>query len=117
MGTAAAAEPDGFEEDSGDAPYSQLPRFLNIPSPTGWQDLLGLNQIAPSPSQIDPPPRPTSYLRAGTANSATASLRLQASRGGTGASAPVKVKRMKAMLARYDQTVRRIHARASGGGR
>lgn len=117
LGTAASTELDGLGEDPIDSPYGQLPPLMEIPSPTGWQDLLGLNHAAPSPSQIDPPPRPTSHLGVRATNSATTSQRRQGPGGGTRASAPLKVNRMKAMLARYEQMVRRIHARATGGGR
>lgn len=117
LDTAASAELEGFEEDFGEAPYSQLPPLMDIPSPTGWQDLLGLNQAAPSPSQIDPPPRPISYLRLGAANRLTTSLQVQTSFASSHAFATPKVERMKAMLSGYNQTVRRIYARASRGGR
>lgn len=120
LGTTAVADPEGFEEDYGDAPYSRLPAFTEIPSPNGVHELLGLNQVAPSPTQIDPPPWPAIYSRgAATANRATASLHLPANAPGKGTdvSASQKIERMKKLLASYDQTVRRIHARASGGGR
>jgi hypothetical protein len=119
LGTAASAEMNGFEEDSGDLPYSQLPALMDIPSPTGWQDMLGLNQIAPSPDLIGPPPRMFSYMKKRDASNATASLHLPASAPGSvvDPSAALKIGRMKAMLAKYDQTVRGIHLRASQGGR
>ncbi len=33
LGTTAVADPDGTEEDYGDAPYSQVPAVTDIPSP------------------------------------------------------------------------------------
>jgi hypothetical protein len=120
LGPAAAADPDGTEEDYGDAPYSQMPDVADMPSPIGWQDLLGLNQVSPSPSQIDPPPRPTSMEKGTTANAIGASsLRFlgSAPRDGRGAApASPKIERMIGMLASYDHAARRIRARASEGG-
>ena len=117
LGTAAPAELGEFEEDFGDAPYSQLPTLTGIRSPTGWQDMFGLNRVAPSPSSIDPPPRPSSYARAGIANTASPSLQSQIPRNQSRAFESLKIGRMKDMLAAYDQTVRRIHARTTGGSR
>lgn len=119
LGPAAVADPEGAEEDYGNAPYSQMPPMADVPSPTGWQDLLGLNQVAPSPSQIDPPPRPTSFENRRTANPVGASLLLTQSARADGmdaSSATPKFDRMIAMLAAYDQAARRIRARASEGG-
>ena len=119
LGTTALADPDGTEEDYSDAPYSQVPAVTDIPSPTGWQDLLGLNQVSPSPSQIDPPPLPASLKRGANGNIGGSSLRFPegASGDGTGAeSTSPKVERMFGMLAGYDQAARRIRARASEGG-
>lgn len=119
LGTTAAAEPDDAEEDYSDAPYSQMPAMTDIPSPTGWQDLLGLNQTSPSPSQIDPPPLPPSLTRGADGNIGGGSLRFPegASGGGIGAaSISPKIERMLGMLAGYHQAARRIRARASEGG-
>jgi hypothetical protein len=76
LGTTAVADSDSTEEDYHDAPYSQLPAVTDIPSPTGWQDLLGLNQLSSSPSQIDPPPLPPSLKRGTNGNIGGNSLRL-----------------------------------------
>ncbi|HTF67875.1 MAG TPA: hypothetical protein VK638_34870 [Edaphobacter sp.] len=118
MGTAAVADPDGVEDDYADAPYSQMPAVTDMPTSTGWQDLLGLNQISPSPSQIDPPPRPT-YSEWGTpANATVASFHFPGTdaRNGLGeASTSPKVERMIGLLAGYSQAARLIRARASRG--
>ena len=119
LGTTAAADPDDTEEDYSEAPYSQVPAVTDIPSPTGWQDLLGLNQLSSSPSQIDPPPLPPSLKRRANGNIGGGSLRFPegASGGGTGAaSTSPKVERMLSMLAGYHQAARRIRTRASEGG-
>jgi hypothetical protein len=119
FGTTAVADPDGTEEDYSDAPYSQVPAVTDIPSPTGWQDLLGLNQVSPSPSQIDPPPLPVSLGRGPNGNIPDSSLRSPggASDDGMGAaSTSAKVERMLGMLASYDQVARKIRARASESG-
>jgi hypothetical protein len=119
LGTTAVGDPDGTEEDYGDAPYSQVPAVTDIPSPTGWQDLLGLNQGSPSPSQIDPPPLPASLERGASANIGGNSIRFRKSSSGDGmdaASTSPKVERMFDILASYDQATRRIRARATEGG-
>jgi hypothetical protein len=119
LGTTAVADPDGTEEDYSDAPYSQVPEVTDIPSPTGWQDLLGLNQVSPSPSQIDPPPLPASLQRWAKGNIGGSSLRFPKDASGDGMGAALtspKVERMFGMLAGYDHVARRIRARASEGG-
>jgi hypothetical protein len=119
LGTTSVADLDGAEDDYGDAPYSQMPAVTDMPSPTGWQDLLGLNQVSPSPSQIDPPPRPPALDKEPSANGIRNSLRFLASVNGNGMgslSASPKVARMIGMLAGYDQAARRIRARAYEGG-
>lgn len=119
LGPAPAADPEVGEEDYGNAPYSQMPAMADVPSPTGWQDLLGLNQVSPSPSQIDPPPRPTSFEKRRAATAAGA-FRLSPdsahSKGMRAAPASPKFYRMIGILAAYDQAARRIRARASEGG-
>ena len=110
----AAADPEGFEEDYSVAPYSQMSSVGDLPSPTGWQDLLGLNQMSPSPSQIDPPPRPASLGNRATAGETGGSLPFpgSTSRNGAGvASASPKFDRMLGILATYDQAARRIRVR------
>jgi hypothetical protein len=119
LGTTAVADSDGTEEDYSDAPYSQVPAVTDIPSPTGWQDLLGLNQVSPSPSQIDPPPLPASLKRGAIGNIGASSLRFPEGASGNGmgaASSSPKVERMLSMLAGYHQAARRIRTRASEGG-
>ena len=120
LGTTAVADPDdGTEEDYSDAPYSQVPVVTDIPSPTAWQDLLGLNQVSPSPSQIDPPPLPVSLGRGPNGNIAGSSLRSPEGASGDAMDAALtspKVERMLGMLAGYDQVARRIRTRASEGG-
>jgi hypothetical protein len=119
LGTTAVADADGTEEDYSDAPYSQVPAVTDIPSPTGWQELLGLNQVSPSPSQIDPPPLPASLKRGANGNIRSDSLRFAEGASGDGmgaASTSLKVERMFGMLAGYDQAARRIRARAYEGG-
>ena len=119
LGPASAADAEGIEEDYGDAPYSQMPLVGDLPSPTGWQDLLGLNQISPSPSQIGAPPRPASLRQWPPANSIGGRLRLVESMTGERAGALTgspKVERMISMLARYERAARYIRARASEGG-
>jgi hypothetical protein len=119
LGTTAVADPDGTEEDYKDAPYSQVPEMTDIPSPTGWQDLFGLNQVSPSPSQIDPPPLPVSLGRGTGADIRGASLHFPKSASGdvvSAASTSPKVERMLNMLTDYDQAARQIRARASEGG-
>src|SRR5215470_6784198 len=119
LGTTALADADAAEEDYGDAPYSQVPPVADMPSPTGWQDLLGLNQVSPSSSQIERPPRPDPSEWNGTGDVVNAPLHFLRNAnidGGAAASISPKVKRMIGMLAAYDQTARRIRARASEGG-
>lgn len=119
LGPAAATDPEAGEEDYGNAPYSQMLAMPDVPSPTGWQDLLGLNQASPSPSQIDPPPRPTSFEKRKAAIAAGAFRLLPDgahSKEMRAAPARPKFDRMIGMLAAYDQTARRIRARASEGG-
>ena len=119
LGTTAAVESDDTEEDYSDAPYSQMPAMTDIPSPTGWQDILGLNQVSPSPSQIDPPPLPASLQRWANENIGSSSLRFPKAPSGDGmgaVSTSSKVERMFDMLAGYDQATRRVRARASEGG-
>jgi hypothetical protein len=119
LGTTAMADPDGAEDDYGDAPYSQMPAMTDMPSPNGWQDLLDLNRISPDPSQIDPPPRPTSLEKGTAADAIDASQPSLGSLSGNGTvavSTSPKVQRMIGMLAGYDLMVRRIRARASEGG-
>src|SRR5215469_9565989 len=116
IGPAAVADADRGEEDFGDAPYSQMPPMGEIPSPTGWQDLLGLNQVPPDPSRIDPPPQPSSFKRWPTTNAIGGPLRLMESVSSDGAGTPSvspKVQRMIGMLASYRQAARYIRARAS----
>jgi hypothetical protein len=119
LGAAAAADPEGAEEDYGDAPYSHLAPLGEMPSPTGWQDLLGLNRVSFEPGRIDPPPRPASLRQWPTATTIGGSLRLPVNitrddPGGPAVSP--KVDRMIAMLARYERATRYIRARASEGG-
>ncbi len=119
MGPAAATDPEGFEEDYSEAPYSQTSPVGDMPSPTGWQDLLGLNQMSPSPSQIDPPPRPACLGNGTTAGGTGGSLRFPGNTSSNGASvssASPKFDRMLGILATYYQAARRIRARASEGG-
>lgn len=118
LGTTAVADPDGTDEDYSDAPYSQVPAVTDIPLPTGWQDLLGLNRVSPSPSQIDPPPLPASLKRWAKGNTGSSSLRSSEASGDDmrAASTSPKVERMFGMLAGYDQAARQIRARASEGG-
>src|ERR1700741_3198997 len=119
MGTTATADLDGAEDDYRDAPYSQMPAVTDMPSPTGWQDLLGLNQVSPGPSQIDPPPRPPELDKGASANGIANSLRFLGSVNGNdkgSLSAARKVERMIGLLAAYDQAARRVRARASEGG-
>jgi hypothetical protein len=119
MGLSSVSDTEGAEEDYTNAPYSQLPPSGDIPSPTAWQDLLGLNQISPEPSQIDPPPRPSSMESGSAANATGNSLRLLGASPRNGmaeASGSPKVQRMLGMLAGYSQAARQIRARASEGG-
>ena len=119
LGPTAVADAEGGEEDFGDAPYSHMPPMGEIPSPTAWQDLLGLNEVPPDPTRIDPPPRPTSFRQLPTANPVGGPLRLMESVSSDGAGTPSvspKVQRMIGMLASYRQAARYIRARASAGG-
>jgi hypothetical protein len=118
LGLPAAIDEESFEEDYGDAPYSQIPPLGDMPSPTGWQDLLGLNQVPPDPSRIDPPPRPASLLQLKSASTVSGPFPLLGSSGDkAGApSASPKVEQMIGMLARYERAARYIRARASEGG-
>lgn len=120
LGPSAVAEAEHVEEDWGDAPYSQMPPVGEMPSPTGWQDLLGLNQVAPDPSRIDPPPRPTSLRQWPTADVISRLLRFPENAARDSAGAPpalsAKVARMIGVLARYERASRSIRARASEGG-
>ena len=107
-----AFEPDEAEEDFADAPFRDDVRISTIPSPAGWQQLLGLTAVAPTAISIDPPTRKTTgEPRFGI----TAAYRLPENAAGTGApmqAASASVRRMLAVMARTQQTVARIRARA-----
>jgi hypothetical protein len=115
--TTAAADPEGFVDDSSDnAPYSQMPARENAPSDAGWQDMLGLDRIAPDPTQIDPPLR--SMLPGGEQSVDLVGSMFSSTSVGLGqdaGEASQKVKQMMGMLAGYDLNVRRMRARASMG--
>jgi hypothetical protein len=116
LGPTAVPDPEGGD-NYGDAPYSQMPVVADLPSPTGWQDMLGLNQVSPGPSQIDPPPRPTSLEKA-TYAAGVPPLHFLGNAPGNGidrASASPRLDRMLGMLASYDRAARRIRARAGSG--
>jgi hypothetical protein len=118
LGPSFVADPEEADQDYEDAPYSQMQSLGDIPSPNGWKDMFGLNQVAPGPSQIDPPTRPVAE-RATSTNATNASLSFpqNASYGGMGAAAASpKVKRMIGMFTAYEQATNRIRARASDGG-
>lgn len=119
LGLPAVADAEDVDDDFGAAPYSQTPAAGEIPSPTGWQDLLGLNQVASDPSRIDPPPRPTSLRQLPNASAIGSPLRLPGNiadgRAGAPAMSP-KVDRMIGMLTRYERAARHIRSRASEGG-
>jgi len=119
LGPAAVDDAEGIEDDYGDVPYSQLAPLGEMPSPTGWQDLLGLNQVPPDPSRIDPPPRPLSLRQWPTASTIGGPLRLPGNVTDPNSAAPAtspKVARMIGVLARYERSARYIRARASEGG-
>jgi hypothetical protein len=112
-------EPEESDKDYKDAPYSQMPA-ADVPSPGGWQALLGLNQVSPGPGQIDPPTRPASFERGAGANAASVFLGFSRNpfpgEMGTAFSSP-KVGRMRDLLALYQQAEKEIRARSTGGGR
>jgi hypothetical protein len=120
LGPSAVADAEHVEDDWVDAPYSQVPPVGEMPSPTGWQDLLGLNQVAPDPSRIDPPPRPPSLQPWPTADVISRLLRFSGNVTRESAGAPralsLKVERMFGVLARYERASRYIRARGSEGG-
>jgi hypothetical protein len=107
-----AFEPEEAGDDFSDAPYSQDAAVLSVPSTAGWQELLGLTAIAPSPISIDPPTREkTSGWRSGAA----ASYHLPREAGGVGTEMSVtspSVRQMMAVLAQTRRAVARIRARA-----
>lgn len=111
-----AFEPEEVEDDPGDAPYSLSAMPLANPSPGGWQQMLGLDQIPPTPHSIDPPARPP----AGSSRPGSASHGLRAASGSGGtasAGSSASVRRMMAMVAQARRDVARIRARAAEGAR
>jgi hypothetical protein len=114
----AVAEPEEAAEEYADAPYGQMPA-ADVPLPGGWKELLGLNQVSPGPSQIDPPTRPASFKGVMRAKAQDASLAFPLSTlvGGMGASSSPKVGRMIGLLAAYRRAASRIRARAMDGRR
>jgi hypothetical protein len=109
-----AFEPEEVEEDFRDAPYSLNAGVASIPSPGGWQQLLGLTEVSPTPISIDPPIRPA----AGEwKTKATASYRVHRDTGGDTPSptSSINVKRMLSMLTQTRKNVARIRARAMEG--
>jgi hypothetical protein len=107
-----AFEPEEAGDDFADAPFGQDAGVSAIPSPSGWQELLGLTTAAPTAISIDPPTRKTtSGYRSGITNAS----RVLANADPAGAklkTAPPSVRRMIAVMARTRQTVARIRARA-----
>jgi len=105
-----AFEPEEAEEDVRDAPYSLDTLITSIPSPSGWQQLLGLTQVSPTPISIDPPMRPA----AGGKTSATAPHRVHRDAGvdTPSSTSSINVRRMLALLTQTRQNVARIRARA-----
>jgi hypothetical protein len=104
-------DPEEVEEDFRDAPYSLDAAVTTIPSPRGWQQLLGLTEVSPTPISIDPPTRP------GTGESkirATASYRVHRDADGDTQfpASSISVRRMLTMLTQTRQTVAKIRARA-----
>jgi hypothetical protein len=115
----AVAEPEEAGEEYGDAPYGQMPP-ADLPSPGGWKELLGLNQVSPGPSQIDPPTRPASFKGVMRAKAQDASLPFPRSAllgGMGGAPSSPKVGRMLGLLAEYRRAAIRIRARTLDGRR
>lgn len=105
-----AFEPE--EEDFADAPFGQDTVVSSVPSPVGWQKLLGLTTIAPTAISIDPPTR---KMTGETRSGIMAASRLPGDTGSAGAkvqAAPPSVRRMLAVMARTRETVARIRARA-----
>jgi hypothetical protein len=113
----AAAVEIGEGEEFDDAPYSQVPSVVSAPSLSGgWKELLGLNEVAPGPSQIGPPPRPASFEGDTAANAANRNLLRDGASGMSAVSSSPRVGRMMEIIAAYQQTAGRIRARASDGG-
>ena len=110
--TPRAFEPEEAGEDFADAPFGQDTAVSTIPSPTGWQELLGLTTIAPTAISIEPPTR---KMTGGSRSGITAARRLPGDTGTAGAkvqAAPPSVRRLLAVMAQTRETVARIRARA-----
>jgi hypothetical protein len=110
--TPQAFEPDESGEDFADAPYSLDPAISSFPSPGGWQQLLGLTEIFPTATSIDPPTRQMT----GEWNSkATAAYRILpgADSGQRQSSAlSPNVKRMHALFLNREKDLAKIRMRA-----
>lgn len=118
LGPSFVADPEETDQDYENAPYSQMHSLGDIPSPDGWKDMFGLNQVVPSPNQIDPPTRPVSQMGTGASirsDLARISQSISSDSMGVAASS-LKVKRMIGMFTAYEQMASRIRTRASDGG-
>jgi hypothetical protein len=107
----------GEEEDFGEAPYSLDPGITAPPPAGGWQQLLGLTQLSPTPTSIDPPTRQvTGMWRHG----ATASFQVVKDAAARRESALVNVSpevgQMMKLLASREETIAKIRQRAGEAG-
>ena len=110
-----AFEPEEAEEDFADAPFAQDVLVSTVPSPVGWQELLGLTTVPPSPISIDPPTR---KISSGSRPGITTAYRLPENGNSSvvrARSASVSVRRMVAVMTQTRHAIARIRARAQEG--
>jgi hypothetical protein len=111
----AAVDVEGLEHDSVPEPYSQPQELGSLPTESGWQDMLGLNRIAPDPTQIGRPPRP--LANASQSSEGSGSGDATTSKRQVAMSSPA-VQRMLGMLDGHERLTRSMRARAAmAGGR
>jgi hypothetical protein len=113
--------PQAFEPEEDDdfegAPYSRDSGVTSHPPVGGWQQLLGLMQISPTPTSIEPPTRQmTGQSRLGSTASYSVTGN-QADRNDSQSTAiTAKVSRMMTMLASRQEAVVKIRIRAAEVG-
>jgi hypothetical protein len=111
-----AFEP-GEDDDFDGAPYSRDPGVVSPPPAGGWQKLLGLMELPPTPTSIEPPTRQTtgrSHL-GDTASHAVVGSQTDRNDSQSTELSP-KVSRMMTMLASRQEAVVTIRIRAAEVG-
>jgi hypothetical protein len=113
--------PQAFEPEEDDdfegAPYSRDPGVNSPPPAGGWQQLLGLMELPPTPTSIDPPTRQMmgrAHL-GDTASHVVAGSQTDRNESQSIALSP-KVNRMMTMLASRQEAVVTIRIRAAEVG-